>query len=197
MNQSNLSNLPTIDYDSILAKLSHFFTTTDFNALFISFLASLTYVKFISTILTLLFAIGIFYSTMRLKQIRHKEHFIYGVRPQVEEKAIANTEMNKKWERVAAHISSKNPNDWKIAIIEADIILGDILDSMGYQGESIGEKLKRVAKGDLTTLDKAWEAHKIRNAIAHQGSSFLLNERDAKQAIDDYQAVFTEFEAKG
>jgi hypothetical protein len=50
-----------------------------------------------------------------------------------------------------------------------------------------------VAKGDFKTLDAAWEAHKIRNAIAHEGSDFVLSQRESKRVIGLYEMVFNEF----
>jgi hypothetical protein len=37
----------------------------------------------------------------------------------------------KKWQNIVAHIDSPNANDWKLAIIEADIILAEMLERMG------------------------------------------------------------------
>jgi hypothetical protein len=59
--------------------------------------------------------------------------------------------------------------------------LDDLLNKLGYRGESIGEKLKRVAKGDMKSLNDAWEAHKVRNQIAHEGSSVNLSHHEAKK----------------
>jgi hypothetical protein len=72
-------------------------------------------------------------------------------------------------------------------------MLGDILNRMGYQGDSIGEQLKGVEESDFLTLNDAWEAHKVRNQIAHQGSDYPLSERDAKRIIGLYKKVFSEF----
>jgi hypothetical protein len=101
--------------------------------------------------------------------------------------------VNKKWEKVLDHINSSNPSDWKLAILEADIMLDEMLDKMSYHGETMGEKLKSVEPSDFNTIDKAWEAHKIRNSIAHEGSDFLMNEREAKRVIALYKDVFDEF----
>ncbi len=101
--------------------------------------------------------------------------------------------LNQKWQEVIAHINSTNQSDWRLAILEADIMLGDILEKMGYQGDSIGDKLKGIDKSEFVTLDLAWEAHKVRNQIAHEGSDYLLNERDAKKTIDMFKRVFEEF----
>ncbi len=100
---------------------------------------------------------------------------------------------NKRWERVLEHSDSDNPNDWKIAIIEADSILDEMVKSMGYHGNNLGERLKAIEPSDFNTLNNAWEAHKVRNAIAHEGANFQLNERETRRVIELYRAVFEEF----
>lgn len=91
------------------------------------------------------------------------------------------------------HSESDNPNDWKLAIIEADVVLDDILKKKGYPGGSLGERLKSISSGQLSTLNDAWEAHKIRNQIAHGGADFVLTKRIASETIMRYQRVFEEF----
>lgn len=94
---------------------------------------------------------------------------------------------------VLDHLSSDNPNDWKLAIIESDIMLDDILKQRGYLGTSLGERLKSISSDQLKTLNDAWEAHKIRNRIAHDGADFVLTHRVAQETIGRYQRVFAEF----
>jgi len=93
----------------------------------------------------------------------------------------------------ANNINSDNPNDWKQAIIEADIMLDDVLTKLGYRGDSIGDKLKRAEPADFSTLNEAWEAHKVRNQIAHSGSTYPLNQHEANRVIQMYRKVFEEF----
>lgn len=100
---------------------------------------------------------------------------------------------NERWERVVAHMNSANPNDWKFAILEADIILGELLEAMSYQGETIADRLKRVERSDMRTLEAAWEAHKVRNVIAHEGGDFVITEREARRVVGLYREVFEEF----
>lgn len=101
--------------------------------------------------------------------------------------------VNPKWERVLKHINSENSSDWKLAILEADIILDEMLDKMGYHGDTMGEKLKQVEPSDFLTLNSAWEAHKIRNQIAHEGADFALSRREADRVIALFKEVFEEF----
>lgn len=102
--------------------------------------------------------------------------------------------LQEKWGNIKKLADSQNPSDWRLAIIEADIILSDLLDKLQLPGDTMGEKLKAVEKSDFITLDAAWEAHKFRNSIAHEGSDFLINEREIHRVISLYESVFKEFE---
>lgn len=101
--------------------------------------------------------------------------------------------VNPRWQKVLEHVNSPNPSDWKLAILEADIMLGDMLDKMSYHGATIGDKLKSVEPSDFTTLQEAWEAHKIRNSIAHEGTDYEVNKPEAERVIKLFKKVFEEF----
>ena len=149
-----------------------------------------------SLILSLLLVFVIVWSANNLMRIRQEMHDAL-ILPNQEPIPEANPKaeiVNEKWQNVLVHINSSNQSDWKLAILECDIMLSEILEKMGYMQESIGEKLKSVQPSDFTNIEAAWEAHKIRNAIAHEGSDFLINEREAKRVIGLYEAVFREFE---
>lgn len=100
---------------------------------------------------------------------------------------------NERWEGVVKLMNSYNENDWKQAIIEADTILENMVDRMGYDGETIGDKMKKIEPSDFVTLDSAWEAHRVRNKIAHSGSMFKLTKDEAERVIGLYKKVFQEF----
>lgn len=91
-----------------------------------------------------------------------------------------------RWSVVLAHMESGTPAEWKLAIMEADNILAGLLRQMGYRGDTLGEMLKGVDQGDFPGINAAWEAHRIRNRIAHEGSHFDLTEREAKRATGLY-----------
>jgi hypothetical protein len=106
---------------------------------------------------------------------------------------IEQLEKQNRWIHIQELIKSYNANDWRQAIIEADIILEEMLEKMQYEGVTIGDKLKNVERSDFITLDKAWSAHKVRNQIAHDGSNFKLTRELAEKTIKDFEEVFREF----
>jgi len=162
--------------------------------IFESFKESSQTLKFISVGISVFFFVSVFAVNYKLAAIRVAQRkLLYPETTKVKiGQSAGGSPIADKWKVVLDHISG-GPNDWKLAIIEADIMLDELLDSMSYNGESIGEKLKGVEKSDFLTIDKAWEAHKIRNSIAHEGSNFVLSEREVKRVIDLYKSVFEEF----
>jgi hypothetical protein len=175
---------------------------------------------FVSVFLCLLFVIGIMYAKFKLSQVGHAQEKSVEPLGEVggkEEAALSmmsvndnlsfpgnlpgtdtgapirRTVVNPKWEEVKKHMESGNQSDWRLAILEADILLYDMLDQMGYEGQSIGEKLKSIEPSSFNTLDEAWRAHKVRNIIAHEGGSYVLSRSEAERAIRWYETVFKEF----
>lgn len=100
---------------------------------------------------------------------------------------------NPRWQHIQELMKTNNQNDWRQAIIEADIVLDEMLRRMSYDGLTIGDMLKQVDPADFITLEKAWEAHKFRNEIAHTGSEFKLSREEAERVINLYRAIFDEF----
>lgn len=100
---------------------------------------------------------------------------------------------NPKWIQIENLMQSHNVSEWKVAILEADILLYDMLTQMGYEGDSIGEILKNVDKANFVTIDDAWKAHRIRNIIAHEGANYELSREEAERTIRLFKRVFDEF----
>ena len=156
--------------------------------------------------ITAVFVFGMFASLILLIlivyaqiQLLHTEHTgFHEMEARARERhdaEVESTHKNGRWESIVQLASSGNHGDWRRAILEADIMLADVLAWQGYEGAGVGEQLKMANPIQMTTLDLAWKAHKVRNDIAHQGEVYELNERDARVAIDYYKRVFEELGA--
>jgi len=104
-----------------------------------------------------------------------------------------DNETKNAWKRIVAMSESTSESDWKVAIIEADIMLDDLLYKLHLPGDTIGDKLKAVEPSDFLTLDAAWEAHRARNDIAHGNNSLGTTQREVRRIISLYEKVFKEF----
>lgn len=157
----------------------------------------------------LLFLLGIFflsiifYSLIRVLEIRKKEeaHLHHEMREYAhhhadKEKTQAEGESvsrNSRWRQVLHLLFAESPNEWRLSVIEADAMLEALLGELGFQGEDLGEKLKNAGAQGFRHLNTAWEAHIIRNRIAHEGSIFELSHHEAKRVIALYESIFRDF----
>lgn len=105
----------------------------------------------------------------------------------------ATSGVNARWEEVLKHITSTREAEWKFAVIEADKAVDDILKN-SYPGETMGERLLNIGKGQLETLDGLWEAHKIRNRLVHD-ANYFLRYAEAKRAVLLFERTLKELQA--
>ena len=99
-----------------------------------------------------------------------------------------------KWDEILSHMESSKEADWKLAIIEADKLVDNLLQSMGYPGDTMGDRLTNMQDGRIRNLEGIWEAHKIRNKLVHD-LNYFLRYAEAKRAIQIYREVLKEFNA--
>ena len=152
-----------------------------------SFLSSLLiFLLFLSALLV----VGIVYFILRIRHLREEDAIKYAsVLPSdLETKPLRNA----RWDNIQTYMESDNESDWKLAIIEADKLLDELVAKLGYIGDNLGERLKSVEPSDFLTLQAAWEAHKMRNRIAHE-QGLHLTRREARRIIDLFGQVFHEF----
>jgi hypothetical protein len=148
----------------------------------------------IALLFSLLFFAGFIYAKIRYGQLSElqeealaKESEAWAVRHGIRE------QKNSRWADVEDHISRDDPSAWRLAIIEADILLEEALTNAGYVGMTIADKLKSANPDVFQSLQDAWDAHKVRNQIAHEGGDFILTKKAAQDTIKKYERVFREF----
>lgn len=99
---------------------------------------------------------------------------------------IPKKEAQKTWTAVQEHFFSGGDNDLKVAILEADKVLDEALRSAGITGATLGDRLKKIKSSQLPNIDAIWQAHKLRNQIAHE-NDFKLKRDLAERALGVYE----------
>ncbi|HEY4503041.1 MAG TPA: hypothetical protein VJC14_01235 [Candidatus Paceibacterota bacterium] len=192
----SILNQKFLDPDYLFEYMVRFFqyifrkeTLTDLNTLLVFF--------------ALFFMTLTFYCIVRLFEIRAKEH--KHLHHEIEEYAHHQAEREKKqregesvshnehWVRVLDYVFSPNAADWKLAVIEADNMLEALLSQLGFEGESLGDRLKAASQEEFRNLAIAWEVHTVRNRIAHEGSNFPLSQHEAKRVVALYEGIFRQY----
>ncbi len=151
-------------------------------------IAWLPIIKVVGVVIGLIWLALIIYIIFRLAALNRKK-----IIENLTERVVPSKDYTEQFERVMKFIDSDNPSDWKLAIIEADTILDSLVARMNYPGDNLGERLRAIEPSDFLTLNQAWEAHKMRNKIAHE-PNFGLNKREARATIELYKQVFQEFD---
>lgn len=148
----------------------------------------------IAILFSMLCFAGFIYAKIRYAQIMEiEESLLRQAEQSWANKHARPDSRNARWDIIQKRVSENSPESWRVAIIEADILLDETLTNAGYVGQTLGEKLKSANPQSFTTVQDAWEAHKVRNQIAHAGSDFVLTQRIAQETIVRFERVFREF----
>ena len=99
-----------------------------------------------------------------------------------------------KFLEIENKFKKENPASYVTTVINGDKLLDKAMMEMGVPGKTMGERLKRC--GDkFTNLNGVWQAHKLRNAIAHETDVEVSYKRAYnalaiyKQALKDLGAI--------
>jgi hypothetical protein len=156
----------------------------NFIAVYFSHLGML---EFFGLVIALIFFAGIIYFvietgwfTLRADRFRHI----------VLQSNISKKHAQESWRRIEEQFYRGGESDLKVAILEADKLLNDALRDAGIMGIQLGDRLKRTNIGQIPNLNELWQAHKLRNQIAHE-PNFRLKRDLAERALDIYKTTLT------
>lgn len=139
-------------------------------------------------VIGVVFLAGAFWATLKIREIHHLEHKKYEPVPIAEASA---KEKLTQWKIVLDHVNSESPAEWKLAILEADDMLDSILEEEGYVGETVANKLKTMSRTKIASYDDLWDAHKVRNQIAHGGAVDMdLSKKMARDTVAKFGNAF-------
>jgi hypothetical protein len=168
--------------------------------IFVSSDQSISFIKTVFFLLAVFFLTIVCYAFVRLFEVRKKEkaHLHHELEEYKHHKAEYEKHLheevggskNERWGKTLNYLFSQHSSDWKLAIIEADSMLDELLDTLGFHGENLGDKLKMANQENFPMLSNAWEIHTIRNRIAHEGLAFELTQHEAKRVIAIYEQIF-------
>ncbi len=140
-----------------------------------------TIITIISLILIAVFLILIVFLLVRAKKLKLDTGVKRG-----KGEVVDSQKIREDWQAVLSHFNSSNESDWKLAIIEADKLIDNLLIQKGYKGESMAERMSLIKRKELKSIELLWEAHKLRNRIAHK-PGFKLDYRQTQKAISYYE----------
>jgi len=110
-------------------------------------------------------------------------------RPTSTVQRFSNAEFAEHWQRIEGIMAQPGLEQTKSAIFEADKLLDTALRQSGFKGETMGERLKNARQhfGNNAIYQGLWEAHKLRNALAHE-VGFDVSKMVGQQHLHQFKA---------
>ncbi len=95
----------------------------------------------------------------------------------------------KEWKKIMKRFDSGIEAEYKLAIIETDSMLGEILQRMGYDEPTIEKNLNKITAVEIPNIDDLKEARRVRNGVVHD-PDYQLSKEKSKEVMDIYQESF-------
>lgn len=100
----------------------------------------------------------------------------------------------KKLESINKKLAGNKESDYKMAVIEAEDFLKEVLSKMGYKGDSLDEVLNQIDNKILPSIEKVKDVQKIRDSIIHN-PDYDLTKDQAANIVKVYEQALNELEA--
>jgi len=150
----------------------------------------LLWLKAIAGVLSLVLFFAVFYNisqTLKLRRKHLREMLKYVLEHESEHRI-------SRWEKIKGYLESENVSDWKQAILDADNLVEDIFERVGYSGANLGQMILKIKPYQLESLPDLFRAHRVKNRIIKNAGGFEITKEKAEETIGLYEKVLTELE---
>lgn len=101
--------------------------------------------------------------------------------------------MRRRWQRIMKRLDTGNEAEYKLAVIEADGLLDDMLKKMRLPGETVDDRIQRITPIMIDNVAELKAAHQMRNSIVYD-PDYRLNVSEAKRLLLVYQRTFEDLD---
>lgn len=143
--------------------------------------------KIIFVLISIIFLGIIFYTIVSTNWLKYRA--IEDIDEFIKFQPYGSDKYVKEWKKVKKRLDTGIEAEYKLAIIEIDTMLGEILKRMGYDDETIEKRLNKVTSIEISNIDALKEARKVRNGVIHD-PDYQLSKEKAKEVMDVYQESF-------
>jgi hypothetical protein len=104
-------------------------------------------------------------------------------------KPFGAKKIEKDWRKIKIRLETGLESEYKLAVIETDNMLDEMLTRMRFEGDGLGGKLEKMTTATLANLEEVKQAHKVRNNIIHD-PNYKISLEEAKKVLDVYEKAF-------
>ncbi len=104
-----------------------------------------------------------------------------------------NINIRNSWKEVTEQASSGDDSERRLAVIEADDITNDVFNKLGYEGDTLYDKLAILNKDIVLNIEELKEAYKKKKSIAHN-PNIEVSKEEAKKIVSIYEETLRDLE---
>lgn len=124
-------------------------------------------------------AIGTYYFI----QFQKVANRMVGEKHKREKQNIVTTEdILDRFDRIVQYKTSNDSNELKLAIIDGDVLIEELLRLQNLQGDTMASLLAEGSMRGLVGMDKFWQFHRLRNLLVHD-SLYALDVATGQKAL--------------
>jgi hypothetical protein len=141
-------------------------------------------VKLVFVFFAMFFFVFVIYFMINSSWLQYK--FLEDVTEFFSWQAYGQREISRQWNKIIKRTESGAESDYKLAIIDADDFLLEVLDERGYEGKDFQESIAKAGRLISSILGDVLSAHEARNSIDYNP--------DYKQPIDQAKKILSTYE---
>ena len=94
--------------------------------------------------------------------------------------------IRQRWQRIMHRLDTGSEAEYKLAVIEADTLLNEMLQRMRLAGETVDERLQKITSLMIPIVDDLRSAHQVRNSIVYD-PDYRFSLTEARKVLLVYQ----------
>lgn len=99
----------------------------------------------------------------------------------------------ERWSNIMKRVEEEGISGGKFALVEADKLLSEVLERVGYKGKDVAEKLGQIPPGQLIGVSEVTDSHKISEQVLLD-PALEMSLDEIKAALEGYEKFFSGLE---
>ena len=143
-------------------------------------------VKLVFIVFSMFFLVGVVYFTLNSSWLQYK--FLEDVTEFFSWQSYGLRQITRRWGKIKKRIELGSEAELKLAIIEADDFLNEVLEDAGFEEKTFEESVKKAGRLISPILNDILRARELRNSIVYN-PDYKLNLEQAKRILNVYESA--------
>jgi hypothetical protein len=152
---------------------------------------TLTYLRYAFILMSAAMFVSIIYFVINTRMLREK--YIKDILEFTQSSPYKDIKIPKNWNKLTTKAVSEESSERKLAIIEADEMLTEVFNKMGYEGDSLKDSLEKIEKEIVPNRNDLFEAHEKRKKLL-QDPNYEPSKEEAREIMNVYRETLEDLQ---